>query len=546
MRSLLPLLILACQSPALDSGLEEPQGKPLAVEPLSDTRLLRRMSLELKGVLPSLEDLEAVEEDPDALAVLREEMLEDPLFEERLVQIFSQRWHTRVDEFNGHYYDYFLQPDEEYAFERAVGEEPLRLMARVVATDQPWSDVVVSESSMANELLASIWPMEGYPEDGQGWHPVRYTDNRPAVGVLATNGLWWRYFTTFFNQNRSRAAAISKLLLCEDLLNRPISFSENGDLLAAEDVTGMVLSEPTCQGCHVTIEPLAATLFGFWWMNDNSAPEMQTYHPEREVLGSVELGVEPSYFGKPIAGFAELGHAIAEDERFSRCAVQSMAEALWHRPVGLYDFEALELAHTRFVGNELRIKPLLLDLLATEEYAAGGLRAEADEETAERIRTARLLDASLIRSLSLDLTGLHWENNGFDLLDNDEHGYRILAGGVDGEYVSTLQADPGLTWALVIRRVSQAMANQVVSHDLVDAAQPPILLQLSLDSRPGDEDFEDGMDQLFFRLMGQRADVERLAGLTELWEELESLDGANSAWQGVISALFQDPDFIVY
>ena len=54
---------------------------------------------------------------------------------------------------------------------------------------------------------------------------ARYTDGRPAAGVLATNGLWWRYTTTDSNMNRTRAAAISRLLLCEDFMARPVSFA---------------------------------------------------------------------------------------------------------------------------------------------------------------------------------------------------------------------------------------------------------------------------------------------------------------------------------
>ena len=43
-----------------------------------------------------------------------------------------------------------------------------------------------------------------------GWQVSRYTDGRPAAGVLSTNGLWWRYYSTVSNLNRSRAAAISR------------------------------------------------------------------------------------------------------------------------------------------------------------------------------------------------------------------------------------------------------------------------------------------------------------------------------------------------
>ena len=132
------------------------------------------------------------------------------------------------------------------------------------------------------------------------------------------------------------------------------------------------------------------------------------------------------------------------------------------------------------------------------------------------------------------------------MLDNDEHGYRILGGGVDGEYVGRLQSDPSITWLLVLRRFSQALAHEVVQHDLVEAASEPVLLHTTRDARPGDEDFTHAVDLLFFRLMGQRADDERLEGLTELWTELETIGGAEDAWKGVISVLIQDPDFVVY
>ena len=113
---------------------------------------------------------------------------------------------------------------------------------------------------MANEMLNEIWELEGYPEGGEGWFPVRYADGRPVAGVLATNGLWWKYTTTAFNQNRSRAAAVSRLLLCEDLLNRPVEFEVSEDLLESEDVSSMVRSEPGCLACHSIIEPLADAL----------------------------------------------------------------------------------------------------------------------------------------------------------------------------------------------------------------------------------------------------------------------------------------------
>ena len=64
--------------------------------PLDSPRLLRRVSLDLRGMLPSQAELDAVEKDPKALNGIRADYLEDPAFQERLVQIFAERWHTRV------------------------------------------------------------------------------------------------------------------------------------------------------------------------------------------------------------------------------------------------------------------------------------------------------------------------------------------------------------------------------------------------------------------------------------------------------------------
>ena len=136
----------------------------------------------------------------------------------------AEQWLTRVDSFNLSHVDYRLSEDAAFEFLRSVGEEPLQLMAYVGTQDLPWTEVVTADYTMANELLLDIWPLEDLA-GGTGWRPARYTDGRPAGGVVMSNGLWWRYYTTPNNYNRSRAAALSRLFLCEDFLLRPIKFT---------------------------------------------------------------------------------------------------------------------------------------------------------------------------------------------------------------------------------------------------------------------------------------------------------------------------------
>ena len=95
-------------------------------------------------------------------------------------------------------------------------------MSHIIANDLPWTETVLADWTMATPSFFRL-PIS-YPEGESGG---RSPHNDTTEGrVLATNGLWWRYTTTDSNMNRRRAAAISRLLLCEDYLVRPVAFSE--------------------------------------------------------------------------------------------------------------------------------------------------------------------------------------------------------------------------------------------------------------------------------------------------------------------------------
>ncbi len=531
------LLLFAC-NPAANSASADPEAH---LVPLPAPLLLRRLSLDLRGVLPSVAQLDAVEADPDTLATYREQYLTDPRLEDRLVAMLGERWHTRVDAFDIRHYDYKLDDRDEFAFEQAVGEEPLRLMAHVVMTEAPWTEIVTADYTMANEMLADLWPI-AYPTDGSGWRQSTYTDGRPAVGVLATNGLWWRYVTSTFNLSRSRVAAASRLLTCYDILERPISFSATPALLDEDGTAAAIQGEDACVACHATIEPAASAMFGFVPVVSHNVDEVETYHPEREPLGEPTLGVSSAWYGTPIDGLSELGPAIAADPRFTTCAVETFATALWRRPTEPADDARLEALRVHFVAEELHVRALIREILQGPTWQAGGLDATADEETVLRERTRRLLSPDQLQSAIEDLTGFRWTENGFDQLQNDERGFRVLAGGVNGVNVLRPQQDPGLTWTVTTERLAQAAASTVVDNDL--GGGTPRLLTVSGDARPGDAAFDDQIRALTWQLHARRATDAEVGAWAGLWTAVEATDGALSAWKAVLAVMFRDPAFV--
>ncbi len=511
------ILWLACAPEVVVDSAAEPEESRLV--PLDAPRLLRRASLDLRGTLPSVAELDAVEADPSTLDALVPTYLESATTEDRLVALLAERWHTVLDVYEVGTGDYGLPMEENDNFAHAVGEEPLRLVARVITEDLPYPTIVTADYTMANELLASVWPLD-YPEGNEGWAPARYTDGRPAAGVLGTNGFYWRYVTNTSNKNRGRVAAISRLLLCTDVLSRPVVFERSDD----PDPEAAVRTEPTCLACHAALDPVAAGLFGFWWTIQYNPYEMQVYHPERERLGPELLDTEPGWYGTPTSGLVDMGWYIARDPRFARCAAESWAESLWRRPVGLDDYASVEQLRANYVANEESPRSLLLDVLSTAEY---------------RANDARLLSPNQQRLLLEDLVDLEWTETNARGLENDLTGYRVLAGGVDGYSVTRPQAEPGLTWMLVNQRVAQMAASTLVARDLdqPDAA----LLTAPSSAVPGDAAFDAQLQVLYWQLYAERPDEVWVSDIGTLWTTVSAEEGATEAWMAVIEAMLRDP-----
>ena len=151
----------------------------------------------------------------------------------------------------------------------------------------------------------------------------RYTDGRPAAGVLATTGLWMRDTTTFSNANRNRANVVSKLFCVKITFKKPIVFNRELDLIDQEQVQDAVRHDQVRIGCHSSLDPLAAHLFGFKPSNINVPLEMFVYHPDRELCLRL-LESNPAYFKMPTPGLSELGLSIALDSRSAECAVEQV------------------------------------------------------------------------------------------------------------------------------------------------------------------------------------------------------------------------------
>lgn len=505
---------------------------------LDGARLARRRSLDLRGVPPTLAELDALDAGDETLESLTAAWLDDPRFAERLVFLLHEAWHTRVDELLIHHFEFpTLASDDtrEYAYERAVGEEPLRLMAEVAAQDLPWTETLTADWTMAPPLLTALWPVE-QDSAGEGWRRAHYTDSRPPAGILATNGLWWRYYTTTANYNRARAALLSRLLVCDDVLSRPVTFSEAS---GAADVDAAVRENPDCVGCHATIDPTAAALFGFYSTEPHTSVDNARYHPERALDGAEALGVEPAWYGQPVEGLGGLARTIAQDPRFVSCTTETLAGLLWRGPTSPWP-EDLARAERAFRSDDLRLKALLTSLVEAPAYTAGA--APGANTPADGPNTVRLLSPDQLAGSVAALTGWTWEEDGAALLDSDTTGYRLLLGGVDGLSVAEPGRLPRLTRAAVVREVAWAGGSTLAARAL--SGESTLLGDISSETRPGDAGFGAALRALCRAAFGEPADDDTLASLTALWQDAHAAADPQTAWAAVTAAVLRDPRFL--
>lgn len=538
------MTLVACQTEEVDD-----------LTRLTPREQLIRLSVDLRGIHPSERELVSMDVGDTPYATYVDLWLEDPRFVNRMKSVFNDRYLTRTG-------DTYYSPDEvglsnvdRRLLGEIVSEEPLALLEHILVNDLPYSTIVTAPHSMANPALAQMWSMEMQPDSAMvegepGWMPATYTDARPAAGILTMQTIWERYPSAGGNANRHRANAISKMLLCDDYLSRPIVLNRAAVDQLTLDPENAIRDNPSCQSCHSTLDPLSATLFGFFSYDDIEGINRATYRPEFEENWRYYAGKEPGYYGRPTSNLVELGEQIAMDQRFVDCAVETVFEGLTQRDLGQDDWTE-RAAHTNhFVANGQSLRELARSIVMSEEYRAATV---ADPERDERIATVKTVTPAQLESIIEDLTGYKWTFRGRDGLTTNDRGLNVLLGGIDSRFVTQRSYIPSVGGVFTHERLAQAAGYHVAQSDLAPerVGDAKLLRFVTLESTPETdrEAFEGQIASLYLDITGKplAPDAEEPALLIELWKTQHSVDADPvRAWGGVVSAVLRDPAVLFY
>lgn len=538
-----------------EGGSDTDGDLPEGVVRLEPEARLVRISMALRGRRPSAEDLARIRDDPDALEDLVASYLETREFGAIVRDLHDEALLLQTD--------YIVPPAgfpstgpladaDPYHLNRSVTQAPLRFIEHVIAQDRPYSDIVTADETMANAVVAALW---GLPYDAQagGWQSTTWNDGRPGAGILSDSWLLSRYSSTPANANRGRANAIARALLCTDFLDRDLELDAEVDLADPEAVADAVSTVPSCIACHNTLDPLASYFDDFvgQYLSLEATYPLSLYY-ENYFSGLLQIPVrDPSYFGTAAQGLDGLGQAIAQDPRFARCATRRFYAYFHQLDLDEVPADEIETHLEAFEASGLDAKALVASIVTADAFAVS--HATRDDVEARGMFKLRPIQIELLLA---QLTGFEWRTDlraydlgRVDLLDDSFLGYRVLAGGIDGVYVTRSSHTWSATSNLVFERATAHAARAVVRSDLdLDDPSARRLLTAIDELPPSEAALREQIAVLQERIGGTPpSDEERELGWSLFRAALEHTSGnLERSLEITITALLRDVEVAFY
>ena len=435
--------------------------------------------MSLRGRRPSIADLERVTADPDALPGIVDGYVQSPEFGSVMRDLHAETLLVRVDT-EAPFKSMGPVANRTVAEMNTVFEEPLRLIEYVITHDRPYSEIVTADYAISDPITAAVWGMSRSGTDEL--QVSHWLDGRPVAGILSSSGLYARHLSAGANYNRGRANMLSSALLCFDFLHSDIDLDTSIDLANPQIVANAVRTNPSCAGCHQTLDPLASTLFGF-------QPSARYVSYPVPMWGAQWLGYAgkndrpPGFFGQPAATVVEVGQMIAADPRFARCAAARFASYFTQTDREALSFPWIAELTDKFLASGLDAKTLARDIVLSDQFRASHVTADASAADAEALNGMLRVRPEQLDTMFDDLTGVRWLTSATpsiyegptintvpygqaNLLRSDVAGFRTLAGGIDSYFVTRPVHTTNAVSSLALRVLAATAAGYVVDDDL--------------------------------------------------------------------------------
>ena len=553
----------------IDTGDTEPPA-PAEYMMMDPVNSLTRISLALRGIRPSKDEILAVRDDPSLVESYALEYTNSPEFGLTIRDMYAEQLRMRA-------LDLILpnlgvlEDISNIDLQHALAEEPLALIEQVVLSEQPFTTIVTADWSVLNETSSLIWGSHTYDFSQGGEQTVNWTDGRPAAGILSTSSMLLKHDSTGANYHRGRTNTLTDVLLCAPFAGRDIPLTGDIDLSDDEAVATAVNTQTECIGCHQALDPLAAhywvfrarlspfqvnTAYGSDFNCANLPPQFSCYPVEMYAPSYADrwmsLGLRPpNYWGASTTDMGDVGQLIAEDPRFSLCAAERFSSYLTQKDADQISFERIAELQQLFIDGNFNAKQLAYEIVTDPAFLALDATPEA---VADDLPGIQIIRPEQLDRMFSDLTGLEWtyfinRNNIGDIkvLLNDSIGFRAMAGGVDGVNVTYPTHTPTPIKLLVLAAYAEEAAGYVVEEDFALPANERTLLTLVEPSLTSEAPIRQQISILYAKILGVQTatDSEDVDAAWDLFSQFSQED-PELAWKTLIAAMLQSPEILFY
>lgn len=402
--------------------------------------------------------------------------------------------------------DNSIQQGANYGLARA----PLELIAEVVRTDRPFTEILTASYTMVNPYSASLYGVNagapGFPATAAGANINDFrrvdvlpsnTGNIPHAGVLTTNGFLARHPSSNTNVNRHRASMVYRMFLGLDL--ETLGNRADLDLLELAAAVMPTYDRPDlgfgsaqCITCHNFADPIAGT-FKNWsnggaYMGDSDwfGPLDRTRHtmldpgfdpkPDGAV---VQNDVMPNDGATRAAAVRWLGGRVAADSRFIDQTVRLAFREFTGQnyPAGALDAEQIR---TDFVSSGLNFKELVKSIIKSPYFRAQNLDVSRDPNDFADIGMGRMLYPEHLRNKIRSVMGgtYEWEGPVSNAGLMARNSYMLFYGGHDSDTLVRRSTEPSAMMVAIQDRIANQASCENVRADFLRAQASRVLFPL--------------------------------------------------------------------
>jgi hypothetical protein len=536
-------------------------GPQVELVPIAAHELLMRASMDLRGMRPSVAELDAVESDASSYERFVDQYLAGPEFLERVKDVYDDALLVRRED----------DDDDRREETAALYGEALELIAYIVKNDRPFTEIGNGNYTVANATFQSnpdrlAYPM--MPVTGAAWQPTTYLDGRPHGGLLSTSAFYSVWDTNNTNVNRRRANRWSIVFHCYNFLDTPVDVTRDVDNNDQDAVLSAVTTRQDCRACHDTLDPLASFIFPL----DHADRGFEDGDPENFFSADAERWRwankrPPAVYGQPGQDLRDLGRLLVEHPRFAECQTQRAFEMLFLRkPQTNGEITTVREIANHFAGEDHWVyRKMVRRLMTSDVYKSRPV--DGDPRWVRRTSPERL------ERLVEDLTGFVWTREAgseeeplpaVPLLTSEEDGYRIILGGINGYSVTGRNHALNASVSMVARKVATVAGNATVEQDLsLPDGQRKLLRGVRGDENPADDEeaIRGHLSRIARRLYGNHHPAD--GPYVDVWwnlfqslyqdgtqsgEEEDDVAGTRSerAWRGVLIAMLRSPKLLIY